>query len=183
MSRDVLSTANDDTLDLIYRRGHLEEIDDKAVQDRLAAARARAENEVSDYERLRAIVYARDGKDHSAELTELVATIEIERKQDAEVGLIYEACKQYEQAVAQGLLKRLREGRELFYGADNILAASGIVVEDDALLEIVLSSQERMDSRAEAAASVLGPVSVGKLIDAKLAIFAEIKKSANTRKA
>ena len=131
---------------------------------------------VSDYERLRATVYARDGKDHGAELTELVATIEIERTQDAQVGLIYEAGKQYEQAVAQGLLRRLREGRDLFYGADDILAASGIVVEDDALLEMVLSPQERLDSRAEAAASVLGPVSVGKLIDAKLAVFAEIKK-------
>lgn len=173
---DVLSTANDDTFDIVYRKSHLEEIDDKTVQDRLEAARARAEKEVSDYERLRAIVYARDGNDHGAELTELVANIEIERKQDTQVGLIYEARKQYEQAVSLGLLKRLREGRELFYGADNILAASGIVVEDDALLEVVLSPQERMDSRAEAAASVLGPASVGKLIDAKLAVFAEIKK-------
>jgi hypothetical protein len=80
------------------------------------------------------------------------------------------------------LLKRLREGRELFYGADNILAASGIVVEDDALLEVVLSPRERMDSRAEAAASVLGPVSAGKLIDAKLTVFAEIKKAAKYEK-
>ncbi|MER8732847.1 hypothetical protein NKH28_23925 [Mesorhizobium sp. M1227] len=173
---DVLSTADDDTFDLVYRRSHLEEIDDKAVQDRLAAARARAENEISDYERLHAIVYARDGKDHSAELTALVATIEIERKRDAEARLIYEARKQYEQAVALGLLRRLREGRELFYGADNILAASGIVVEDDALLDMVLSPQERRDSRAEAAASVLGPGSVGKLIDAKLAVLAEIRQ-------
>lgn len=173
---DVLSTANDDALELIYRKSHLEEIDDKVVQQRLAVARARAEKELSDYERLRATCYARDGKDHSAELSELVATIKIERKQDAGVGLIYEARKQYEQAVAHGLLKRLREGRELFFGADDILAASGIVVEDDALLEMVLSPQERMDSRAEAAASVLGPVNVGKLIDAKLAVFAEIKK-------
>jgi hypothetical protein len=173
---DVLSTANDDTYDLVYRKGHLEEIDDKNLQERIAAARARAENELTDYERLRATVYARDGKDHSAELAELVATIEIERKQDAEVGLIYEARKQYEQPVAQGLLTRLREGRDLFYGADNILAASGIVVEDDDLLEMVLSPQERMDSRAEAAASILGPISVGKLIDAKLAVLSEIKK-------
>lgn len=173
---DVLSTANDDTFDLICRKSHLEEIDDNVVQQRLAAARARAAKEVSDYERLRATVYARNGKDHSADLTELVARIKIERKQDAEVGLIYEAREQYEQAVAQGLLKRLREGRELFFGADNILAASGIVVEEDSLLEMVLSPQERMDNRAEASASVLGPVSVGKLIDAKLAVFAEIKK-------
>lgn len=173
---DVLSTADDNTFDLVYRSGHLEEIDDKAVQDHLAAARARAEKEFSGYERLRLIVYAHDGKDHGAELTALVANIEIQRKQDAEVGLIYEACKQYQQAVALGLLERLREGRELFFGADNILAASGIVVEDDDLLEMVLAPQERMDIRAEAAASVLGPVSVGKLIDTKLAVFAEIKK-------
>ena len=173
---DVLSAANDDTFDLVYRKSYLEEIDDKTVRDRLAAARARAKNEVSDYERLGAIVYARDGNDHGEELAALVATIKIERKQDAVVGLIYEARKQYGQAVAQGLLKRLRARRELFYGADDILAASGIVVEDDALLEMVLSLQERMDSRAEAAASVLGPVSVGKLIDAKLSVLAEIRK-------
>jgi hypothetical protein len=173
---DVLSTAKDDTFDLIYQKNHFEEIDDKTVQERLAAARARAAKDVSDYERLRSSVYARDGKDHSAELTELIATIGIERKRDAEAGLIYKARKQFGEAVAQGLLKRLRQGRELFYGADDILAASGIVVEDDALLEMVLSPQQRMDSRAEAAASVLGPVTVGKLIDAKLAVYAEIKK-------
>lgn len=171
---DVLSTANDDTFDLIYKRGYIEEIDDQIVRDRFAAARTRAEKEVSDYERLHAAVYAGGGKDHGAEIEALVATMEIKRKQDAEVGLIYEARKQYEQAVAQGLLKRLRERRDLFYGADNILAASGIVVEDDALLEMVLSPQERMDSRAEAAASVLGPASVGKLIDAKRAVHAAI---------
>ncbi|MER8846786.1 NACHT domain-containing protein [Mesorhizobium australicum] len=171
---DVLSTAHDDTFDLVYRKSHLEEIGEKGVQDRVAAARARAENQVSDYERLRAIVYALDGRDHSAELTALVAIIQIELKRGVEVGLIYEARKQYEQAVALGLLKRLREGRDLFYGADDILAASGIVIEDDVLLNMVLTPQDRMDSRAEAAASILGPVSVGKLIDAALTMLAEI---------
>jgi len=173
---DVLITANDDTFDLIFKKSHLDEIDDESIRDRLAAARARAEKDLSDYHRLRAVVYARDGKDHAAELIELISTIDIERRQDAEFGLIYEARNQYGEAVAQGLLKRLREGRKLFHGADDILAASGTVVEDDALLEMVLSPQDRMDSRAEAAASVLGPVSVGKLIDAKLAVHAEIKK-------
>ncbi|MFW8695926.1 hypothetical protein, partial [Mesorhizobium japonicum] len=89
------------------------------------------------YEGLRAIVYAHDGIDHSAELTALVATIQFELKRGLEVGLIYEAHNQYEQAVALGLLKRLREGRELLYGADDILASSGIVIEDDCLLKMV----------------------------------------------
>lgn len=179
---DVLSTADDDTFDLVYRKGHLEEIDDKGVQDRLEAARVRAKKEVSDYQKLHAAVYARDCKDHSVELTELVATIKFEGKQDASVGLIFKARKQYEQAVALGLLQRLREKRELFYGADSILAASGIVVEDDALLEIVLSTQERRDNQAEAAASILGPGKVGKVIDAMLAVSAQMEKVGNYEK-
>ena len=101
---DLLSTANDDTFDLIYRKNHLEEIDDKVVQDRLAAAHALADKKVSGYDRLRKIIYSRSGEDHSAELTELVATIEIGPKHDAGVRLIHEARKRYEQAVAQGLL-------------------------------------------------------------------------------
>lgn len=179
---DVLSTVDDETLDLIYRTHHLEEIGHQIVRDRLAAARARAEKDFSDYERLRAAVYARDGKDHGPYLIELIATIDIKHKLDAVVGLIYEACKQNRKAVAQGLLTRLREGRDLFRGADDILAASRIVVEDDALLEMVLTSQERMDSQAEAAASILGPIGVGKLIDAKLAVHAQIKKQINYEK-
>lgn len=172
---DVLSTANDETFDLIYQKHYLEEIDDQLFQGQLASACARAEKEASDYDRLHAVVYARDGKDHSAELTELIATIGIERNQDAEVGLIYEASKKNTKEVAQGLLQRLRDGRDLFYGADDLLATSGMVIEDDALLEKALSSRERIDSQADAAASVLGPISVGKLINAMLAVHAEIK--------
>lgn len=172
---DVLSTANDETFDLIYQKRYIEDIDDQLFQGQLASARARAEKEASDYDRLHAAVYARDGKDHSAELTELIATIGIERKQDAEVRLLYEASEKNTKEVAHGLLKRLRDGRDLFYGADDLLAASGIVIEDDALVEKVLSSQERIDSQADAAASVLGPISVGKLIDAMLAVHAEMK--------
>ena len=173
---EVLTTADDATFDLVYRKGYLEKIDDKSVEEGLAAARARAEKDASSYDQLRAIVYARDGKDHGAELIELIATIQIESNQDAQVGLIYEARKHNEAAVAQGLLRRLRDGRELFYGADNIMAAAKIALEDDALLETVLAPQQRMDSRAETAASILGPVSVGKLIDTMLLNAAEIRK-------
>jgi hypothetical protein len=174
---DVLSTGDDATFDLVYLKGHLEEIDDKAVLDGLAAARARAEKKgVSEYDRLRVVVYTPNGKDQSKELAELVATIEIDRKQDAVVGLIYEARKRYAGAVVQGLIQRLRNGCELFYGADDVLAASGIVLEDDALLEMALESNERHDQRAEAAASVLGPAKVGKMIDAMFEVIGCIRK-------
>ena len=172
---DVLSTVNQETFDLLYQKGYLEEIDDKAVQDGLSSARARAEKELSAYKRLRAALYSSDGEDHVAELVELIATVDIKSQQDSQAALIHEASRRYSEAVGQGLLRRLKDGRELFYGADDILAASGIVIEDDTLVEMALAPPKRNDFRAEAAASVLGPASVGKLIDAKLALNAELK--------
>lgn len=82
---------------------------------------------------------------------------------------MYEARKRYPEAFANGLLRRVREHRELFYGADNILAAAGFSLEDDVLLGIALQEESRHHDRAEAAASVLGPNAVGRLIDAYLA--------------
>ncbi len=173
---EVLSTASDETFDTIFLKGYLEDNVDEKVQERLLAAHRRVESQIFDDERLRAIVYARDGKDHSADLAELIASMEIRDSRDEVIGLIHRAYNQSSQAVEHGLLNRLLEGRNLFYGADNLLAASGVISEDDALLEMVLSSQERMDSCAKAAASVLGPVSVGKLIDAKLIVHAKLTK-------
>src|SRR3546814_502059 len=94
--------------------------------------------------------------------------MEIDRERDGEIHLLYEARKRYPEALAKGLLRRVREHRELFYGADDILAAAGFALEDDALLGIALEETSRHDDRAEAAASVLGPNAVGRLIDAYL---------------
>src|SRR3546814_6216566 len=82
--------------------------------------------------------------------------MEIDRERDGEIHLLYEARKRYPEALAKGLLRRVREHRELFYGADDILAAAGFALEDDALLGIALEETSRHDDRAEAAASVLG---------------------------
>ena len=173
---DVISTVDDDTFDFMYKRGYLDEIDDTGIQERLAAARTRVEERISPAERLQRILYAHDGGDHSAEISEFVATIDLGDNQDAHVGLIYEAHKQYSDAVAQGLLRRLQTGTELFHGADDILARSGVVVEDDGLLAEILSVRERGNNRSEAGASVLGSVTVGKLIDALFGILDAINE-------
>jgi hypothetical protein len=102
--------------------------------------------------------------------------MEIDPKHDSgDAHLLYEARKRYPQVVADGLLRRVREGRTLFYGADDILAAAGIELEDDALCDIALEVTTRRDDRAEAAASVLGPKAVGRMIDAYLAARARIR--------
>ncbi|MDN3365896.1 hypothetical protein QQO24_01755 [Ralstonia pseudosolanacearum] len=167
---DVLQNAGDKTFDLIARRDLIDEVDDEQVKKGVAAARKRqAAEKTSAYDRLRVIVHAQGGEDRSAELTEIISTMEIEQRQDPGVQFIYQAHNRYSGAVADGLLARVRAGRALFYGADDILASAGFVLEDEALLELALSDPgHRHNDRAEAAASVLGPTAVGRMVDALL---------------
>lgn len=167
---DLLSEAGDETYDILAEKGHLEDIAVEAIQQELRRARDRQKNtDVSHLQRLRSLVRA-PGQDASdAEVTETIAKMEIDQTRNGESHLLYELRRRYPQAFADGLLCRLRERRELFYGADDILAAAGFALEDDALIEIALERTSRRDDRAEAAASVLGPSAVGRLIEEYLA--------------
>ena len=165
---EVLGGADERTFDLVARADVIDEVADARVKAGLDAARERQRKEgISTYDRLRAIIYTRDAEDHSDELTAIIAEMEIDAKQDAEVALIYQARSRYSLAIANGFLRRVRAGRTLFYGADDILAAAGFTLEDDELVAIALASNQQ-DGRAEAAASVLGSEGVGRMIEALL---------------
>ncbi|MCZ7938021.1 NACHT domain-containing protein [Agrobacterium salinitolerans] len=167
---DLLVDAGDATYDILAEKGHLDDIVVDAVQQELRRARERRKVAgFSHFQRLRTLVHGSGGDDRDSEVTEIIAEIEIDRKRDGEKHLLYEVRKRYPDALAKGLLRRVRERRELFYGADDILAAAGFVLEDDTLLKIALEKTSRHDDQAEAAASVLGPNAVGRLIDAYLA--------------
>ena len=168
---DLLSDAGDAAYDILAEKGHIDDVAVDAVQKGLAAARERRKAAgMSHFERLRALLHAKGGEDRAAEISGNVAEMEIDRKRDGEMHLLYEARKRYPQALAEGLLRRVRENRTLFFGADDILAAAGLTLEDDALFDIALGESRRPDDRAEAAASVLGPRAVGRMIEAYLAV-------------
>jgi hypothetical protein len=166
---DVLHNADDETFDLVARQGLVDGATDEHVKKGIEAARERQRKEgVSAYDRLRTTIHAQGDEDLSSELTAIIAEMEIDKDQHAEVHLLNKARNRYSRAIADGLLQRVRVGRTLFYGADDLLAAAGFSLEDDALLEIALSETSRNDARAEAAASVLGPQAVGRMIETVL---------------
>lgn len=174
---EVLQMAGDKTFDLIVRKGLVAEVDDVQVMKGFVAARKRQVSApTSDYDRLRAIVSAQGGEDRSAELSDIVGTMEIDRRQNHWRQLLHEARSRYPGAVTDGLLARVRAGRALFYGADDILASAGLALEDDALLQLALTeSTTRHDDRAEAAASVLGSKAVGHLVDMLLDVASRLR--------
>lgn len=172
----VLHKASEGTFDLIVRKGLIDQIDDEQVMNGIAEARKRqAVERMSPYDCLSVILYAQDNEDRSAELTDIISTMEITRRQDAVVRLIYEARKRYPRAVMDGLVSRVRGGRTLFFGADDILASAGLSLEDNELLQIALSEAQGSDDRADAAASVLGPQSAGFMIDALLDVATRLR--------
>jgi hypothetical protein len=162
---DVLRGADDNTFDLVARKDLIDEVTDEAVKTRLAAAHERLRKQgVSAYDQMRAIVYAHGDRDLSTELVAMIAEMVIDQKQEGAVNLIHEAQKRFPRAVSEGILRRLREGRTLPYHASELMAGSGFAFEDDALCDIALGAAG-FDGRANAAASVLGPQAVGRMIE------------------
>lgn len=171
---DILKSAKGETYDLLVRRG-LENIGDPDILQRLAEARQRVtKNGISAYEQLQAILNAESSEDHSAELKKIISEMEIEKVNDAAVHLVYQLRDLYPKAIAEGILERVLKGRALFYGADDILAAANLTLDDDPLFQIAISQTTRGD-RPEAASSALGPRSAGKMIDRLLAIGKQIR--------
>lgn len=162
---DVLQGADDKTFDLLAHKGLIDDVTDEAVKAGLAAARERLRKEgVRPYDQMHSLVYGHGDDDRSAELVTLIAEMEIDKKQEGAVNLIYEAQKRFPGAVAEGILRRVREGRTLPYHAPELMAGSGFAFEDDSLRDIALEAGP-FDDRANAAASVLGPQAVGSMVE------------------
>ncbi len=164
---ELLKGAPDTILDRFVQREYsLDGHEGDGVAARLNAARSRAASSATaPLDNLRRLALSQPDQDRAGEVTALVAQIEIENGRDAASQLIYRLQEPYPAAVAAGVLDRVRAGHTLFYGADDMLAASGLALEDDNLLAIALADTDH-DQRAAAAASVLGPFAVGRLIDA-----------------
>jgi hypothetical protein len=164
---EVLKGADNKVFDRVVAVGLIDDVSDAVVQTKLEAARQRRKAIASNYERLQSIMISEVDQDHVPEVTAIVSEMEIDHKRD-DTHLFYEMRKRYPRALAEGLLSRVREGRSLFHGADDILGSAGFALEDDKLVEIALAETRGHDVRAEAAASTLGPAAVGRMIEAYL---------------
>jgi hypothetical protein len=177
---DLLTDADDATYDILLANGHVDDIAIEAVQQRLVAARTRRKAVgMSRRERLQAFLRAPQVEEPAAEVADAIAEMDIDPKQDGERHLLYEIGRRYPQALADGLLRRVRGKRTLPYGADDILASAGLTIEDEALVDIALGETPAANHCAEAAASVLGPTAVGRMIDAYLAASRGLVRNTN----
>lgn len=162
---EVLQRADDETFDLLVEKQWLPRTLDETVVQRLSAATNRLSvRETWNYRRVAALVFG-GSLDDPAELETAIAEMEIaDSPQHWSVSLIYEASKRYPDSVASAVLHRLRTSRSLPSRAANLLAGTEFALEDESLLSLVLDENQN-DNCRDAAASVLGPGAVGRLVD------------------
>lgn len=191
---DVLRTADEKTFDMVVRKDLVRHITDEQINNSLEAARERQQKQggISTYEQLNAIIHAQGEEDLSSELTSIIGEMKINIKDkeeilshpsvhDAKINLLYIARTRYPQAIADGLLVRVRTDRELFRGAEDFVTSADLILEEEELLEIALSNLRRGDIRAETAASVLGPKCVGQMIKQLLSAKNKLNNESDQR--
>ena len=163
---DALRNADHETFDLLAAQGHVGAVGDARVDAELAAAERRVHaRERWPYRRVADLVFGQGGADRMSELETAVAELRIDEQERGAVALVDEAGRRFPEATARGVLRRLREGLPLPRRASALLSGGGLAVEDVGLFELALGGGEH-NLRAEAAASVLGPEGVGRLIGA-----------------
>lgn len=171
----LFESGSDALLEHVVQRGYPNFTPIASIVGRLEAARKRAETFRQDpAERLRAILLEPFDPASESMVEDLVAQCEPAKDPDSPLRGIYYQNAEYSAAVAKGLLRRLLAGRSLPYGAADLLAEAGFTIDDDLLVEQVISAS-RHDSGADAAASVLGPLAVGRLIDALIPVAARLR--------
>ncbi|OWV86877.1 hypothetical protein [Rhizobium sp. R693] len=177
----LLKDAADETFDLLYSSGHLDDIKDGRLNDKVrAAAERNFSTRQSARDRLRSLLLARDGRERAAEVIDLVAEMDIDQTENGSSHLLHEVRQRFPEAFAEGLLRRLRSNMPLPYGSDDVLAEAGYSFDDPGLLEMAFASSTRRHDRENAAASILGPEAAASLIAAYLEIRADLRKSGGT---
>ena len=173
---EALQDTDNAIFDLLAKNGQINHTRDEDVQARLAAARERSgAHAMTPQKRISEFLYGSGANRDEEELTSAIATVEIEMSTGGLRSGIHEAKERFPVAVANGMLRRVLEGRELPYHAIDLMAGVGFALEDEAVLEIALSENAH-DHRAEAAASVLGPDAVGYLVDRMLELVEQMQE-------
>lgn len=174
----ILRAAPDKVWRMVALKGYAEEIGDSAAAARLRHERQRyVEEETQPLKKLQMLI---DAARHGAALGPQVGRV-IEdpdfpvKEQDAS-WVIERAYKCYPTDVATALLHRLEAGREIPFGAERMLQGAGFVVDKGPIVDRVMQSHG-YEKIAETAASIVGPETVGKLIDRLIALNEKLRSS------
>jgi hypothetical protein len=173
---EILCTAQDEVWQLLARKGYLEEIDDPDTTARLRRERQHyIESETDPLSKLRVLVYTgRPDRNMGPEVGALIEAPDFPAKDQHAPSIIYEAHKHYPDEVISAFIHRLEAGREIPFQTESLLQAAGITVDEGPIVDLVMQPGN-LQKVAQATASIVGPKTIGRLIDSLVTIDAKLR--------
>jgi hypothetical protein len=175
---EVLRTAPDEVWRLLASKGYAEEIADPDASARLRREwQLQIERETDLLRKLRMLLDAgRHGAPLGREVGELIEAADFQVKDRDAKWIIGDAYKLYPADTASALLHRLEAGLEIPFSAERLLQAANIVVDEGTLVEHLMRPDISRNF-SEDAVSIVGPKTIGKLIDSMIMIHRRWKES------
>lgn len=171
----ILETASDDVWQRMAQKGYPDKLQNASHNERLV--KMRRELMENDKDAIQTIYHLADGTladtNAATRITQILQSADFPLK-DNRTGIALErAVTFYPQAVAEAILHRIAKGMELPYRAEELLQNIP-PINDGPLVAVALDKMTTTRS-AHAAYAVVGPVPVGKMMDALLALDNEFR--------
>lgn len=180
IATEVLREAPDQVWSELARRGYWEDINDPESRARLSRERQRCiESETNPLRRIRVLLNVRRERKEMGQGLEVAKLIEGTEfpVRDHEAGwAIHDAYRLYPSDVTTAILHRLQAGNDVPYGSKDLLRRAGLEIDQGPVVDLVLNP-DTPENIAEAAVTIVGPQTVGKLIDEIVATHSKIEAS------
>jgi len=173
--REVLKTALPDVWSLLAQKGYAREIGDPEASARLREEeRSIIEKDPNLLCRLDFLFRSEnEGDEITAAIETLISSTDFPVKEQNTRWLLVEASKRRSAAVASGLLRRLANGLAIPFGSGELLTSVPIV--DEGPIAAIATNPESPNAVADDAVTLVGPKSIGILIDQLLALRGEVQ--------
>lgn len=173
----ILSSAPDEVWQQLASKGYAEEVTDKDAADRLRKEQQRAfKVETSALRKVQMLTENNGGSTDGAgrEIGALIEDAEFPATDQNARWAVQEAFKRFPDEISSALIHRLEAGMEIPFQSEDLLRTKGILIDDGPLAETVMNAVER-DRVAAAAACVIGPKTIARMIERLMEIDEKIR--------
>lgn len=175
-AKEILESAPDEVWRSLARKWNSRDFADPEVSARIQEEADKLFAEETDPGRILSTILGTNVRDSddARKVRELVEKIDFSDKEQDNRWVIHRAYELYPEEVVAGLMSLLEQGKQVPFLSDEMLRLSDVVIDDGPLVDCVLKHSG--DGKAAAtAASVVGPKTVGQLIDQMFAVDARIR--------
>jgi hypothetical protein len=163
----ILSTAPDEVWQQLASKGYADEVADRDAAERLRKEQQRAfELETNPLRKVQMLTHdeGRSIAGAGHEIASLIEAAEFPVREQNAGWAIQEAFKRFPDEISSALIHRLEAGMEIPFHSEELLKTRSISIDNGPLADTVMNAGER-DRVAAAAACVIGPKTIGIVID------------------